>query len=409
MHFRGFLILSLILGLTLLFALICRPTIAQESQFFQGKLDPELAPDMVHVYSRVLSGVPEKSKYRFAPPVPKGSAISGGEISDQRSASGNSYFLLVEPPNKTPFLCADLNLNGVIEQNERFQFPASSDLEQVIRLPLKNPFFQSFPLYISYKRGFEHPKLAATDRLIFQSVWALAFGRVKVNERSVLFQYPFDPQVTKISTTEGLFGIDADGDGRIRNEQFSPETSYASKDELVFRLGDSYLSTSVIDFVKNEIIVRRRDKSEYFKHELEVGKEMPDFVFTDFEGKKRSLSEFRGKYLMIDFWGLWCGDCLRETPFHVAAYERFKSRGFEILALNTDEDIEPVKAYLKKNNITWPQARHETIKTLIERTYRIQEYPSSILLAPDGKVLLLNQKSLLGNELIKTLDQILSK
>jgi len=407
------LIVLFVLFFLLFFVLENRHSEAQGSSTFTGKLDPELVPDMVHVYSRVLNAVKDSSKYRFTPSIGKGAIVTGGEISDQRLATGKNYILLVEPPDKAPFFCVDTNSDGIIEQGERFTFASptakSGDFEQILNLPVKNPFFKSFPIYIRYKRGFNHPQLAATDRLLFQSVWALAFGRVTINKKSVLFQYPFDPQAPVISTREGLFGIDVDGDGKIRNEQFSPETSYAQKDELVFRLGDTYVSTSTVDLEKNEIVLRSRHKSEYQKQELEVGKEMTDFAFTDFEGKKRSLSEFRGKYVMVDFWGLWCVDCLRETPFHLAAYERFKAREFEILALDTDEDIEPVKAYLKKNNITWTQAQNDSIRTLVERTYRIQEYPSSILLGPDGKVLILDQHRLLGNELLKTLDQILPK
>lgn len=199
------------------------------------------------------------------------------------------------------------------------------------------------------------------------------------------------------------------GDGKIRNEQFSPETSYANKSELVFRLGELYISTSKLDLERNEIVVRKREKAEYLRHEIEVDKEMPDFQFVDLEGKKRSLADFRGKYLFIDFWGVWCGDCIRETPFQVEAYRRFRSRGLEILGLDWDDEVEKVKGYMKKANVTWAQARKDSILTLVTDTYRIQEFPSSILLGPDGKILVLDQHQLQGARLLETLDRILPK
>ncbi len=143
--------------------------------------------------------------------------------------------------------------------------------------------------------------------------------------------------------------------------------------------------------------------------DLDVGKVMPDFAFTDLEGKERHLSDFRGKYLMVDFWGVWCGDCTRETPFQLEAYKRFKGRGFEILGLDSDEKIETLLGYLKKNNITWPQATNASVKQLANVTYRIQEYPSTVLLGPDGVVLVIDQHKLQGEELIKTLDRVLPK
>lgn len=385
---------------------------AQAPEEFRGGL-VGLSPDTVHIYQRVFKAMPV-AKTRFVPAIEKGATLTQGELIDYRSPAGKLEVFLVEPAGKPPYICADLNKNGTIESKERFVLKAQDgtpeDLDHALILPIDNtPLFTGFPIFVRYKRGFSHPKFAKTDRLILQSVWAHALGTVKIGGKSVQFQYPFDPQAPAISTTEGLFGVDADGDGMIKNEHFSPETSYAANDEAVFRVGDIYLSTFKIDLAKNEIVVRRRSASEYLRVDLEVGKEMPDFKFTDFDGKARSLAEFRGKYVLVDFWGVWCVDCLRETPFHVAAYERFRSRGFEILGLNWDDNKELAQAYLQKNKATWPQATKESIRTLVEVSYRIQEYPSTILLGPDGKVLVLDQDLLRDAALTETLDRLLPR
>ena len=131
---------------------------------------------------------------------------------------------------------------------------------------------------------------------------------------------------------------------------------------------------------------------------------MPNFEFTDLTGKARSLAEFRGKYLLVDFWGVWCVDCRRETPFQVEAYKRFRSRGFEILGLDWDDKIETVTDYMTKTGITWTQARKDSILELTEVRYRIYEYPSTLLLGPDGKVIVIEQEKLQGEELSKTLE-----
>jgi thiol-disulfide isomerase/thioredoxin len=136
---------------------------------------------------------------------------------------------------------------------------------------------------------------------------------------------------------------------------------------------------------------------------------MPDFAFTDFDGKNRTLAEFRGKYVLVDFWGVWCSDCVRDVPYQVAAYARFRSRGFEILGLNWDDKVEDARGFLQKSKAAWPQATKQSIRRLAEVTYRIQEYPSAILLGPDGKVLVLDQKRLEGDELAETLDTLLPR
>ena len=97
------------------------------------------------------------------------------------------------------------------------------------------------------------------------------------------------------------------------------------------------------------------------------------------------------------------------APFQVAALKRFRSRGFDILGLDWDDDVQIVKDYLNKTGMTWTQARKDSILTLTQDTYRIQEYPSSILLGPDGKVLVLDQTQLQGESLFDTLERILPK
>jgi len=389
------------------------PAGGQTGEKYFGKLDLNLAPDLVHIYQQVFKALPHATDIKFEPELEKGSVVSVGELIDLRSSGGKYRIFLVEPPSSDPFLCSDFNSNGTIDATERSKFYHSNnsyeDLDLILGLPVKNILFKKFPIFIRYKRGFRHPKLAPSDRLILQSAMAFALGHVQINGHDVLFQYPFEPQSPTISTTEGLFGVDVDGDGRIRNVQFSPETSYASNKEIVFRLGDSYVSTTKIDLEQNQIVVRSRDKSEYLRNELEVGKEMPNFDFVDFENKKRSLSDFKGKYLLIDFWGVWCSDCRRETPFHIEAMRRFRSRGLDILGLDWDDNVQTAKDYLLENKIDWTQARKDSITALTEDVYRIQEYPSTILLGPDGKVITLDQDELQGDRLLKTLDQILPR
>jgi len=384
---------------------------AQTTDKFYGKF-LGLQADSAHMYERVLK-VGQTQK-KFVPPLDSKAIIATGKLNDPRGAS-KVEALLVESPAGPPLLAIDANADNIVTLDERFELKeapveGTPYLYVIGELPLKgNPLFNAVPIFVRYFRGYKHPKLTETDRLIDQSVMSLAIAEVKIGPKAVRFQYPFVTSEPTISTTEGLFGIDFDGDGDIRNEQFSIESSQASDEEVVLRYGDMYLSTASIDLTRNEIIVRRREKTEYLREELAVGKQLPDFTFVDFAGKQRSLKEFRGKYLLIEWWGVWCVDCVRDTPYTVQAYERFRSRGFEVLGLNWDDKVEEAATFLEKSKAPWPQARKDSIKTVTEVTYRIQEFPSSILLDPEGKVVSLNQKSLQGPRLVETLERIVPK
>ncbi|HKP67965.1 MAG TPA: TlpA disulfide reductase family protein [Pyrinomonadaceae bacterium] len=394
--------------LLLVIFLITPSVYSQTAERYYGKF-LGLQADSAHMVERVLRV--GKTEKKFIPAIDTKATIAAGKLTDPRKG-GNIEALIVELP--TPLLAIDANADNIITIDERFELKeapveGTPYFYAIASLPLKgNPLFNAVPIYVRYFRGFKHPRLVEADRLLDQSVTSLAIGEVKVGAKSVRFQYPFVATEPSISTTEGLFGVDIDGDTDIRNEQFSLETSYANNEEIVLRVGEMYLSTTSIDLTRNEIVVRRREKADYLREELTVGKAMPNFSFVDFAGKRRSLEEFRGKYLLIEWWGVWCIDCVRDTPYTVQAYERFRSRGFEIVGLNWDDRVEDATAFVEKSRVTWPQARKDSINALTETIYRIQEFPSSILLDAEGKVVSLNQKSLQGPRLIETLDKILS-
>lgn len=385
--------------------------VGQTPENYYGKLTG-LQPDASYIYQRVFSTKdPTIAKYRFDPVLPAKTEVSLGNFTDDRVA-GSISALLIESPNQLPSLAIDLNSDSVITGNERFNFaviPGGGDnyLQLNLRLPITNPLFSAFPVYVRYYRGLRHPKLELTDRLLDQTVWAFAVAKVAIDGKDVSFRYRFEPSKPTISTTNGLFGLDVDGDGLIKSEQFSIESSYAHEAEIVFRYGEKYISTASIDLAKNQVVVRRRDKSAYLREELAVGKQMADFSFVDFSGKKRNLAEFRGKYLLLEWWGVWCVDCVRDMPYTVEAYKKFRSRGFEILGLNWDDRVEDAASFLQKNSADWPQARKDSIKLLTEVTHRIQEYPAAVLLDPNGKVISLDQEGLEGPRLAKTLEALI--
>lgn len=389
--------------------------LGQASTEFRGKIIGLRAAE-TELATYAIGPVPPGMRLAYEVQPEKTARITGGPIHDPRAAGAKKItFLLVEPEGAAPYFYYDVNRNGKFERNEMVKSTARPGAPRVaagtLELPFTHPKFTRYPLYFEYDAEFRPKDLPGEARIIRVSYYAYLIGELELGNRKMLVKFPFSGETDAVPVVDGLFGADVNGDGIIDSRPFSPESSYATASAPVFRAGDVYFSLSSIDVSTGAVVAQKRAASDFVRILLEIGKEMPDFDFVDFEGKARKLSEFRGRYLLIDFWGLWCRDCLVETPFLVEAHDRFKTRGFEILGINSDLDdkVADTKNYLAENKATWPQASFPSVKSLIEVGYGIQWYPSMILLGPDGKVLVLDQKELLGERLLQTLERTLPK
>lgn len=379
---------------------------------FAGKLDGELIPYAEDLDQVIFKPIRDFSKIKFAKPIEANVTVTAGRLYHPPQDKSSLLALLVEPNDDgQPYLYVDLNQDNIMADDEHFVLKESENdnpyiREATLKIPLKNTLFQSYPIVVQYLKDVQWDEMAEGERMVLQSKEAFARGQVDIQGRKTLVEYSFNPQSKKISVSNGWLGVDADGDGKIVFDRFSPESAQAREETVVFRVGDNYVSTKRVDLEKNQIVMRAHSASDYKRVEVQLGTELPDFPFTDFNGKKRKLSEFRGKYVLLDFWAAWCAPCRRELPYQKAAYSRFQDRGFEILGMNNDEDHVLIKELLKRNGLTWPQAQMSSIKDL-EIRYRIHLFPTSLLIGPDGKVILLDQHEMRGQRLLKTLDRML--
>ncbi len=329
--------------------------------------------------------------------------------------------LLVEDKNDQPQIFVDLNGDSQFGNDEKFTLKRQEDDNPylwiaTINLPVKDNFFTACPIFLRYFKTYKTAKMTANDRLVTQSTEVLARGKVDVGGKKVLVQYAYSFEDKTINPQIGWLGIDGNEDGEIDMDSLSPEAAKAAKETVVFRVGQSYFSTKKADLKRNQITLREHEAKDYKRLELAVGKQFPDFEFTDFADKKRRFSEFRGRFVLLDVWGLWCPPCRKELPFLREASKRFQSRNLELLGLNTDAELAPdqVKNALDENGMKWSQAKLESIYELLNVQLRIESFPTTFLISPEGKILSMSRSErgepdLRGADLLDTLDKLLPK
>jgi peroxiredoxin len=117
---------------------------------------------------------------------------------------------------------------------------------------------------------------------------------------------------------------------------------------------------------------------------LPLGTAAPDFSHPDSAGKAHALGEYRGKWVLIDFWGTWCGPCVQALPTIQTIHEEFKDKGVVVIGLSCNEpkNADPARMFQQKK-ITYSLLL-DAGKTAA--AYHVSAFPTLLLIDPEGKI-----------------------
>ena len=179
-------------------------------------------------------------------------------------------------------------------------------------------------------------------------------------------------------------------------------TIVPAKDAQLYydELGKGYKSTSYALTIQKTIDAKKITA---------VGKIAPDFEQPDTTGKMVKLSDFRGKYVLLDFWASWCVPCREENPNVVKAYQQYHDKGFTVLSVSLDQPGKKA-AWLNAihhDQLTWTQVSDLKFwNNEAAKLYGIQAIPQNFLLNKEGKIIAINIK---GEELGKKLRELFAE
>ena len=115
-----------------------------------------------------------------------------------------------------------------------------------------------------------------------------------------------------------------------------------------------------------------------------VGMQAEDFSLIDLEGKTQSLSQYRGKIVLVNFWATWCKPCTTEMPAMQTIYDKLRDKGFVVLAVNELEDDAKVREHIKQYGHTFPVLMDRDNK--VANQFGVFGLPVSVFIDQEGRV-----------------------
>jgi thiol-disulfide isomerase/thioredoxin len=133
-----------------------------------------------------------------------------------------------------------------------------------------------------------------------------------------------------------------------------------------------------------------------------AGETAPDFEVTLKDGRVAKLSDLRGKYVLLQFWGSWCGPCRAENPHLVELYKKYHEKGFEIFSIGIEQNQRAWERAIEKDAVNWPyhSADFRRFDGNVAMQYNVKSIPATFLINPDGIIMGVN---FLPSQIDKTL------
>lgn len=127
------------------------------------------------------------------------------------------------------------------------------------------------------------------------------------------------------------------------------------------------------------------------RNSIVVGNEAPDFRLMSLDGSYKNLSEFKGKWVIIDFWGSWCGWCIKGFPHLKEIYKKYNDK-LEIIGIACGDNEDGWRKAVAENRLTWVQLiNNDTLEGSVSVRYGVDAYPTKLLINPEQKIAIIAQ------------------
>lgn len=186
-----------------------------------------------------------------------------------------------------------------------------------------------------------------------------------------------------------------------------PNQDFASYESIIKQLEGSFPQSKTVQAVTQNYLQLKAQKDA--SNALAEGKPAPDFEELMLDRKTTmKLSDLKGKVVLLDFWASWCGPCRKENPNVVNLYNQYKDKGFTVMSVSLDDNLDRWKQAIQQDGLTWPNHVSDLKKwsSAAAQKYAVRGIPFTVLIDQEGNIIATNLR---GQGLEDALIQILGK
>jgi peroxiredoxin len=349
-------------------------------------------------YSAVFVLLMVSLAFRPADPAP------GFELAGKITGYTDKYIYLAHTENGAPVTDSCLVKDGA------FSFKVKSKLTEPQQLFLHSKNRRVQKVFYAENASMKVSGDAETNQIVIsgsksQNEYAALEDEVNIHRQKVIKLWQAADSLK--NAADKLYKQEAD----IR-KQFvvSHPKSVVSLQELLNWTNDKNYKEAKEIYTALDPSVKKTEKAKEIElrlanlEKVALGNPAVDFTQKDINGKLVSLSAYKGKYVLLEFWASWCGPCRAENPNLREAYKKYQDKGFNILAVSLDDDGDKWKKAVDKDALPWAQIsdlKGWSNEAAIQ--YGIRAIPANFLIDPQGKIV---KRDLRGEELNKALAEL---
>jgi peroxiredoxin len=210
-------------------------------------------------------------------------------------------------------------------------------------------------------------------------------------------------------------------ENKTKNPESAANAAYLKALLYIQVFSDTDKATEILKGVKKEFAttkvggqvdqvlasLERQAAAKKVAENMKVGSKFPEFAEKDINGKSFSLADYKGKVVLIDFWATWCGPCRAELPNVLETYNKYHSKGFEIIGISLDEDKTKLTDFTKAKDMKWQQYFDgKGWENKLAQQFGVQSIPATFLVNGEGVII---AKDLRGDDLGDAVQKALAK